>query len=267
METAVNIPLWAMALCYLLLLIPMGIAWYFRIGMLQRMLVAILRMTLQLAGVGVALIYVFRWNNTWINIGWIVVAIGFATFSAVNSTDLNYRKFLLPVFMALLLSAGSVLLFFNSILLDLDNIFSAQYLIILGGMLLGNALKGIIIGIADFYKAIYQNRDRYLYHLAAGAGQMEGLIPFFRDGLKASLNPSIASMATMGVVFLPGMMAGQIIGGSSPDTAIRYQLAIMIAIFVCITLSVSLTILFSVRQSFDAYGNLREEVFRIRGNR
>lgn len=262
METAVNIPIRGMILCYLLLLIPLGIAWYLRIGIVRRMLVAILRMSVQLLAVGVALIYVFRWDNSWVNLGWVAAAIGFATFSAINNSELNYRKFLVPVFAALLLSAGSILLFFNGILLDLDNIFTAQYLIIIGGMLLGNALKGIIIGIADFYKAIHDGRDRYLYHLAAGAGQMEALIPFFRDGLKASLNPSIASMATMGVVFLPGMMTGQIIGGSSPDTAIRYQLAIMITIFVCITLSVVLTILFSVRQSFDGYGNLREEVFR-----
>jgi len=262
MDTAVNIPLWAMALCYLLLLIPLGIAWYFRIGILQRLLIAVLRMTAQLAAVGAALIYVFRWDNTWVNIGWVVTAIGFATFSAINNSELNYRKFIAPVFTALFLSAGSILLFFNGILLDLDNIFTAQYLIIIGGMLLGNALKGIVIGIADFYKAIRNDRDRYLYHLAAGASQLEGLVPFFRDGLKASLNPSIASMATMGVVFLPGMMTGQIIGGSSPDTAIRYQIAIMITIFVCITLSVALTILFSVRQSFDDYGNLKDEVFR-----
>lgn len=262
MDNAVNIPLWAMALCYLLLLIPLGIAWYFRIGILQRLLVAVLRMTGQLVAVGVALIYVFRWDNTWVNIGWVVAAIGFATFSAINNSELNYRKFFVPVFIALLLSAGSILLFFNGILLDLDNVFTAQYLIIIGGMLLGNALKGIVIGIADFYNAIRNDRDRYLYHLAAGANQLEGLVPFFRDGLKASLNPSIAGMATMGVVFLPGMMTGQIIGGSSPDTAIRYQIAIMITIFVCITLSVALTILFSVRRSFDDYGNLKNEVFR-----
>lgn len=263
MNNAVPIPLWAMALCYALLLIPLGIAWYFRIGILQRMLIAVLRMTGQLALVGLALIYVFRWDNTWVNIGWVVAAIVFATFSAINNSELNYRKFVAPVFAALLLSAGSILLFFNGILLDLSNVFTAQYLIIIGGMLLGNALKGIVIGISDFYKNLKNDRDRYLYHIAAGANQWEALIPFFRDGLKAALNPSIASMATLGVVFLPGMMTGQIIGGSDPDTAIRYQIAIMITIFVCITLSVALTVLFSVRQSFDGFGNLREDVFRL----
>jgi putative ABC transport system permease protein len=257
-----NISLWAMALCYLLLLIPLGIAWYFRIGILKRMLIAVFRMSLQLAAVGVALIYLFRWDNPWLNISWVLAAIVFATYSAIHNTELNYRKFALPMFIALVLSAGSILFFFNGILLRLENIFSAQYLIIIGGMLLGNALKGIIIGVGAFYKAIHNNRDRYLYHLAAGAGQMEALIPFFREGMKASLSPSIASMATMGIVFLPGMMTGQIIGGSSPDTAIRYQIAIMITIFVCITLSVVLSVLFSTRNSFDGFGNLREGVFR-----
>lgn len=262
MNTAVHIPLWSMILCYLLLLIPLGVAWYLRIGIVRRILWAVLRMTAQLTAVGAALIYVFRWDHNWINIGWVIVSIVFATYSAVQNTELNYRKFFLPVFAALLISTGSILLFFNGVLLQLSNVFSAQYLIIIGGMLLGNALKGIIIGIADFYKAIHENNNRYFYHLAAGAGQMEALIPFLRDGLKASLNPTVASMATMGIVFLPGMMTGQIIGGSSPDTAIQYQIAIMITIFVCITLSVALTILFSVRQSFDEYGNLKEEVYR-----
>jgi putative ABC transport system permease protein len=258
MDTAVDISIGAMALCYLLLLIPLGIAWYFRVGIIRRMLLSLFRMTVQLGAVGIALIYVFRWDNHWVNIGWILLAIGFATSSAINHSDLNYRKFFLPVFLALFLSAGSVLLFFNGLLLQLTNVFSAQYLIIIGGMLLGNALKGIIIGIADFYKAIANHQNRYRYQLSLGASQTEALIPFFRDALQASLNPTLASMATMGIVFLPGMMAGQIIGGSSPDTAIRYQLAIMIAIFVCITLSVVLTILLSVRRSFDGFGNLKE---------
>ena len=262
MENAAPISLWAMVLCYTLLLVPLGIAWYLRIGIVQRMLIAALRMTVQLTLVGVGLIYVFRWDHTAVNLAWVLAMIGFATFSAVNNSELNYYKFVGPVFAALLLSAGGILLFFNGILLTLPNIFTAQYLIIIGGMLLGNALKGIIIGISDFYQKLQNDRDRYRYHLALGAGQREALTPFFRDSLKAALNPSIASMATLGVVFLPGMMTGQIIGGSSPDTAIRYQLAIMITIFVCITLSVVLCVLFSVGRSFDGFGNLRKDVFR-----
>jgi putative ABC transport system permease protein len=262
MENAVPIPLSAMLLCYALLLLPAGIAWYFRIPILRRMGVAVVRMTVQLSLVGVALVYLFRWENNWLNLAWVLAMIVFATFSAINNSGLRYQPFLLPVFAALALSSLSILLFFNAVLLDLPNIFSAQYLIIIGGMLLGNALKGIVIGISAFYRQLRQQQKQYNYHLAAGANQWEAITPFFRHSLKAALDPSIASMATLGVVFLPGMMTGQIIGGSSPDTAIRYQLAIMVVVFVCIALSVGLAIGFSLKRSFDGYGNLRGEVFR-----
>lgn len=262
MNGAPEIPVWILATWYLLLLIPLGIAWYLRIKVIRKILIAALRMTVQLSLVGVVLIYLFQWENNWLNIGWILLVIIFATGSAINNSDLSVRRFVLPVFLALLISGGSILLLFNGFLLQLENIFTAQYLVVIGGMLLGNALKGIIIGISNFYQAIKTQEHIYRNHLAFGASQNEALIPFVRQALKASLSPTIASMATLGLVFLPGMMTGQIIGGSSPDTAIRYQLAIVIAIFVCITLSVSLTILFSVRYSFDGYGMLKRNIFR-----
>lgn len=251
-----------MLLCYALLLLPAAVAWYFRIPILRRLGVAVLRMTVQLSLVGLALIYLFRWENQWLNLAWVVGMIVFAAFSAINNSELDYRRFFLPVFAALCLSSLSILFFFNGVLLDLSNVFSAQYLIVIGGMLLGNALKGIVIGISAFYQQVDRQRQQYRYHLAAGASQWEAIIPFFRHSLKAALNPSIASMATLGVVFLPGMMTGQIIGGSTPDTAIRYQLAIMVVVFVCITLSVGLAIGFSLKRSFDGYGNLRPGVFK-----
>ena len=77
-----------------------------------------------------------------------------------------------------------------------------------------------------------------------------------------AIKPSLASMATMGVVFLPGMMTGQIIGGSSPLVAIEYQIAIMIIIFVSTMLTIGLTVLFTMKQSFDGYGLLKREIFQ-----
>ena len=87
-----------MLLCYALLLLPAAIAWYFRIPILRRLGVAVLRMTVQLSLVGVALIYLFRWENQWLNLAWVVGMIVFATFSAINNSELDYRRFFLPVF-------------------------------------------------------------------------------------------------------------------------------------------------------------------------
>ncbi len=251
-----------MVALYGLLLVPAGLIWYFRLGVLYRLAVAVVRMTVQLTVVGVLLIYWFRWDNSGLNLLWVLAMVGFAAGSAIRNSGLQLRPFFFPVFVALLLSSMAMLLFFNGLLLQLKDIFSAQYLIIIGGMLLGNALKGIVIGLSDFYQRLHDNQEQYRYYLGAGAEQWEAVIPFFRTSLRSALNPSIASMATMGVVFLPGMMTGQILSGITPDTAIRYQLAIMIIIFVCIALSVCLAIGFSLRRSFDGYGNLKTSIFQ-----
>jgi len=89
-------------------------------------------------------------------------------------------------------------------------------------------------------------------------------LPYFQNSLHAALKPMLATMLTTGIVAIPGMMSGQILGGSSPLVAIKYQITIMIAIFVSLNISVSLTLLFSIRSSFDGFGILSEHVFRTR---
>lgn len=100
-----------------------------------------------------------------------------------------------------------------------------------------------------------------MYLLGLGASQREALLPFFRDAFLLSMKPFMASMATMGLVSIPGMMTGQILGGADPQTAIKYQIAIILAIFTAISISVSLSVYFTSRKAFDPYGMLRRDLF------
>jgi putative ABC transport system permease protein len=50
----------------------------------------------------------------------------------------------------------------------------------------------------------------------------------FRNAMRAGIIPSINSMMAVGVVFIPGMMTGQILAGADPLQAIRYQIIVMI---------------------------------------
>mgnify|MGYP002064059490 CR=1 FL=1 len=63
--------------------------------------------------------------------------------------------------------------------------------------------------------------------------------------------PTIASMATIGLVALPGMMTGVILGGAAPGVAIKYQIIIMLAIF----LSLLFQLVYSWRNYFMIYSN------------
>ncbi len=76
-----------------------------------------------------------------------------------------------------------------------------------------------------------------------------------------ALRPTFASMATMGIVALPGMMTGVILGGADLQTAIKYQIVINLSIVVSTITSVVLTILMTVKFSFEKNGLLKEDIF------
>jgi len=134
-------------------------------------------------------------------------------------------------------------------------------LIATGGMLLGSSLRGNIVGINNFYQDLRRNEDRYLYQLSTGATHMEAIMPYVRKNLRAALAPSLARTATMGVVSLPGMLTGQILGGSNPFVVVKYQIAVMITIFVAMSLSTALTFLLTTGVGFTEAGILKKSVF------
>ncbi|HQO58956.1 MAG TPA: ABC transporter permease [Candidatus Omnitrophota bacterium] len=85
--------------------------------------------------------------------------------------------------------------------------------------------------------------------------------PYMKESIRLALKPTVASMATIGIVALPGMMTGVILGGASPEVAIKYQIMIMISIVVSTIISVLLTILMTARVCFTKYGTLRGDIF------
>ncbi len=245
-----------------LLLIPLGLSLAVRLGIFRQLLVSAGRMTGQLFLMSIVLLYLFRWDNPWLNVSWVILMIFFACFSAMVNSQLSFGRFFFPVFMAYFIGAGMILLFFNGIIVNYDNMFTARLMVVVGGMLLGNSLNSTIIGISHFYESIKKDNKRYLYLLSLGASQNEALLPFFRDSMLAALKPFMANMATMGLVSLPGMMTGQILGGADPQTAIRYQIVIVLAIFTAVTVSVALSVYFTSRRAFNEYGILKQDLFR-----
>lgn len=97
----------------------------------------------------------------------------------------------------------------------------------------------------------------YEFLLGNGASQGEALQPFVKQAIVKSFSPAIANMAVMGLVSLPGTMIGQILGGSSPNVAIKYQIMIVVVTMSASMLSLMIAIRLSRRQAFDAYGRMK----------
>mgnify|MGYP002087644933 FL=1 len=241
----------------LLLLIPLFYIWKFKTGLLRATLIGTARMIVQLFFIGVYLRFLFLWNNPWINFLWVIVMILVASQTALVRTQLKRKILLIPISIGFLCSVVCVGMYFIGIVLRLENVFSAQYFIPIFGILMGNMLSSNVIALNTYYSGLKREQQLYRYLLGNGATRTEAQAPFIRQAIIKAFSPLIANISVMGLVAFPGTMIGQILGGSSPNVAIKYQMMIMVITFTASMLSLMITISLASRKSFDAYGKLQ----------
>ena len=262
MENVIDINYFELFTGYALMLIPIYILWHYKTGLVKDTIIATLRMTIQLLLVGVYLEYIFKLNNSYINLGWVVIMLFISTYTVIQRSGLKFKLFFIPVLLSGIISITVTDAYFLGFVIKLNSIFDARYFIPITGMLLGNTIKNVIISLDVYYKRIDEDQNFYRWCLANGATRKEALFPFMQNALRVAFNPMIATTAIMGLISLPGMMTGQILGGSNPNVAVKYQILLLITIFSAAILNVVLAILFSNRIAFDSYDNLKKEIFR-----
>lgn len=260
--SAFDIRTTGLILGYLLLIIPITILFIFRVKLMKDLTISLLRLTLQLLFVGLYLQFLFKLNAWWLNVLWLFFMIFAADISLLSASKLSLRRFFFPIFFSLLVGTLVPLVYLVGIIIKLPNLLEAQYFIPIAGMIMGNSLRADIIGLSRFYDSIQSDEKCYLLSLAQGATLRESIRPYLQRAISASLAPTIATMATIGIVSLPGMMTGIILGGTNPFVAIKYQIAIMIAIFTGTTMTVILGITLTAKKSFSKYGVLDPSIFK-----
>ena len=239
MNHAVELSYLGMAAVYLLLLPVLLLSMRYRLAIVRDTLWAVARMSVQLLLVGLYLRYVFQWNSFVVNLLWVLIMTAVAAWTTLRQAKLPVRV-MFPAAFAALTGSFLAVLFYFIFLITGKSASDAALLIPIGGMLLGNSLRGNVVVLERFFRQMRDNRAEYELRLLYGANRNEALLPFMQTALRAGISPQIASMATLGIVSLPGMMTGQLLGGSTPMTAIQYQIAIMIGIFAIDMISTAL---------------------------
>ncbi len=253
----IDISYWSLGVGLLLSLIPLYYLWKFKTGLVKATAVAIVRMIVQLFFVGMYLKYLFIWDSAGVNFIWVLLMILVAAHTALVRTKLKKRVLLVPICIGFLFSVVTIGLFFLGVILQIENIFEAQYFIPIFGLLMGNMLSSNVIALNTYYSMLQREQQLYYYLLGNGATPSEARAPFIGQAMVKAFSPLIANMAIMGLVALPGTMIGQILGGSSPDLAIKYQMMIVVINFTASMLSLMITIGLSSKHSFDSFGVLK----------
>jgi len=129
------------------------------------------------------------------------------------------------------LFAGTlVMLFALATQIQADPWYHPRYAIPLLGMILGNTMTGIAVGMNTLTERVARDRNAIETMLALGETRVAALRPLVRSAVRNGLIPTINGMAAAGVVSLPGMMTGQILSGVEPMEAIKYQILVMFLI-------------------------------------
>jgi putative ABC transport system permease protein len=254
------------ALIYVLLIIIIAVMKRSGIDQTKTLIVACLRMTVQLILAGLLLTFVFDNPSPWITCLYIAVMILFASYLVISKNRWLNRRFRTYVILAIGSSGLSVLLYFILIVMNAD-VFNPQYAIPLAGMIVGNSMTGMALGLKAFSTELASNGDRIEALLNVGAEPKKIMNPFVNKAVEFAMMPTINSMLGMGIISLPGMMTGQILAGTSPTVAVLYQIAILIAISVAVCMTVFIALNLGYKTLYNERNQMTFDLSDIAGDR
>lgn len=238
-------------LVYLLFIIVTVIMKICHVDKIKLLLIAGMRMSAQLMIAGYVLTYIFRHPHPVLTVLYLVCMTGFAVHRALAGSEKMNRDFKIVIGLSLCVSGLIIIVFFICIVVGVS-FLNPQYVIPISGMIMGNTMTGVSLGVKTFRETIKEQRPRINALLNSGAKPESILLPFMRQSLETALLPTINSMLGMGIVSLPGMMTGQILSGTLPTTAVLYQIAMMISICTAVCLSTFASLHFGMKTMYNS---------------
>lgn len=242
-----------------LILLLAVLSWLMHLGLVRSLIVAALRTTVQLLLIGLVLEALF--SN--VNPGWMALVSTIMLLSAGREVMGRQKRrfkgwwgFGLGTF-SMFVSSFAVTTLALLVIVSPDPWYKPQYAIPLLGMLLGNTMNGIAIGLDRLTITAWDQREQVEGRLMLGQTWNQAIADTRRDSIRSGLIPIINSMMAAGLVSLPGMMTGQILGGSSPIDAVNYQILIMFLIAGGTGLGTMAAVWLGSRRLFDERERLR----------
>lgn len=223
----------------------------------RAILVATVRMSLQLILIAYVLVYIFEVRHP----AYTVLLVGlmeiFAIHTIITRIHAPLRKEMRRVIVYSML-AGSLIsiVYYMLVVLRLSPWFEPRYFIPVAGMIIGNSMTGISLGVNRLVDEMSSRREEVECALMLGATPLAATRPAMLRAFDAAILPTLNSMLGMGVIFLPGMMTGQILSGTSPIISIEYQIVTMLGIAGSVALTVFMAIQWGYRTFFNKKSQL-----------
>jgi len=178
--------------------------------------VAISRMLIQLLLIGYALNFIFDANSQWIILLVLIFMLVAASWIGLNALPVDSRSLFKYSFSAIACGGGIILIFISQGVLHVDPWYQPQVMIPIAGMIFSNSMNAVSLAGERLYSELDHDND---FSRARNIA------------FQAAMIPVINALLAVGLVSLPGMMTGQILAGTAPTIAARYQIIVMCMIF------------------------------------
>ncbi|MDR9469151.1 ABC transporter permease [Marinospirillum sp.] len=250
---------WQLSIAVALVLLLALVTHLSRLGLTRNLLTGMLRTIIQLALIGLVLEALFAVGSLlWVSLLAITMLL-----LAGREVMARQKRRLTGIWaygigtLSMFVSSFSVALLTLIIIIGPEPWYTPQYAIPLLGMLLGNTMTGVALSLDRLTEMAWQQRQAIENRLLLGQTWQNALGDVRREALRAGMIPSINAMAAAGIISLPGMMTGQILAGTAPALAVKYQILIMLIIVLGTGLGTLLAVLAGSRRLFDQRQRLR----------
>jgi putative ABC transport system permease protein len=198
----------------------------------RQLVVSALRMVTQLLLVGLVLKTIFTLASPWLTLLAAAIMVAFAGREIWARQERHlHGVWGIALGGASMLMAGTIVTVFAlTTQIRPTPWWSPQFALPLFGMILGNTMTGVSLGLDTLHTAVHRERQSIEARLLLGSTRWEAVSPALRRAVRSGFTPIINAMAATGVVSLPGMMTGQILSGVDPQDAVKYQILITLLI-------------------------------------
>lgn len=243
---------WALGL----MVLAIGLSAWQRLGLEGNLAIATVRTVVQLLMVGYLLALVFALRNPWVVLAVLGVMLAIAAIVARNRISKKIPGLLPLVGGSIFISTALTLAYTTLLVVRPTPWYDPQYIIPLAGILLGNSMNAAAIAGERFVSTLSRSRLDIETHLSLGATPRQATREFRNDAIRAGLIPTLNAMLVVGIVTLPGIITGQLLGGADPLNAALYQMLIMFMLAFATLIATLLITLGIFRQCFNQAAQL-----------
>lgn len=243
------------SISFTLILINCLFSFWLKLKVERSLLIASVRTIIQLLTVAHILQWIFEGSNPFVVIITMIIMTTIAGISSVGRVKHHYPGIYFNNILAVFISVWPIT-FIGLLIISPTPWYLPQYTLPLIGMILGNSLSGISLGIDRFIIDLKDKKEEIMLALSLGATSFEAAAPLIQEAMRTALTPTINAMMVMGIVSLPGVMTGQLISGVAPVSAVKYQLILMFLLASSTFIGSGLGIRFAFKKYFNRYHQL-----------